>query len=1761
MKSLLKNFSTILLCVLCSNTIMANDNLKSLWKAYENAIEKGLVSTASNTLEQIKKTALEQKSYHDFYKAGLEYIQVNRNINWKRAQELEDAWKKEILDLDEPIVSFIAGSYHGTNEIVTVLKNKKEKLQREKNEKLWEFKRFSSQEVRILQDFISNDYEFILLNTYFENKNKSNSSKSLSDLFIQKFGETHPFNTLDYYWSNIANLKSKDLPKIEKYIEEHPGLAVTAMAENQILRIKQKQLNYKDSANSTDYLQLKEEAVRVQKFIKTLPEKEKLLLKYENYPNSLIRELTSKSINLSGDEEKLTIFLRNISGVNLTIKDSASNFVLKETIENKKKSFYIIDTLQYSLPKLKDGRYIFEVEENGKFLQEKIKDETELNIRSISLANQIVNGECLIYASDRISGKPLEDVEIEFLFVKNYDENNVKILGRKKLHLNALTTLPLDIYGKFLFNDRLCFRCRRLNEKSNYDYSNIVSFSKYQLESSKDRKIRQITLNNYVKLLLDVKAVRPGDKINFKAIVYKYSNQLRPSTVENAFPVEVLLIDSKGNTVAKQDLSTNQFGSVSGSFNIPSDHRRGEWCIAVCIDGTRESSEYFTVDDFKLPSYTIDFQEDKTPYKPGDTIPIKGKVTAYSGNSLSDAKLEYSVFTRGNVIKTGLVEIKKDRTFHFDFESSHKESSTYYNIKLKLTDGAGQSLEFSTSRTISDYLNISVELENKAEGICYKRESSKTSRWSNHQSLAILDDETARFKISLSSYNTILEDAITYSLKQNNKEIKSGKALSTNKLEIDMGNYPSGIYELMIKYKSGTKTLEFIKQDNNDSQIDKSIDFFVKINEKIKGGINSGINETDSGISFKLGSGDTPIWTLMTVYDINRKILKNEVLYLNGGEDACSVNTFSYCFEENWSSKVLLKLLCFKNGEYYSFEHEYDKTVQRLFKPLSISSFTDKCTAKTEYSVLIRCEKDSEILASIFDKSIEDIRKNNWSALQPLQYKISIFESVLCGSFSWSWNYSHSNDDILRVYAAEGAMSTKSLSQSMLCERTSISEDTSSDRVVSEEWLDYSEDGLESHESENQTTTIRKDFSTVLCFEPNLQTNSNGEALLNFKTSDKLSTFILALFAHDKNMNNAALRQSFIVSQNVIITLHEPSLLYDNDLYRLRASISNTSDENISGIVNLSSNNLVQKQNLELKAGVSKTVEFILSAANTENLDLKLVYNAKDSNGKSYSDGVYTKIPVYTSKQTITEAYSAILKPGMDRNKLIEDLEKQFVNTSHFGAELKERTVEEMLNEVLSENSIAKSDNVIDLVDALYACFYQNNISQACEKLSYTEKTHFLEKILLCQNSDGGFAWFKNMSSSTAVTMYVLKRLVMMPQIVTDRNILIRALKYLDSEYKEMEARPYWYGHISFEELIYIHSFFPEISTKALDRNKVRNYLLGKNSKDDLRHSSANLGNLHSKVIRACTLLNLYKSKNEEFVNNYIMFLTSYRLKKQIQRSINSLKEYAVEHKGTGDSKGLYAGLGAYYYPNLVMPFRAILTSEAYTHALVAQLLLSWNQIVEDAEAVKIAEGINLWLIIQKDTQKWSTKPEYIDACNSILSSSEAFLQTSIISLSKSVLKEFNEIKSSGNGFSIDRKYYKLNSRNEQIELSEGDKLEVGDKIIAKYNIHNDENRSFVLVTAPYPACFRPENQLSGHFSGGLRFLFNNIYYTSQAYREVMLDKIQYYFDVYPEENSSIEECFYVSQAGEFTTPVCEVESLYATHYRANSESWQFLSK
>ena len=434
---------------------------------------------------------------------------------------------------------------------------------------------------------------------------------------------------------------------------------------------------------------------------------------------------------------------------------------------------------------------------------------------------------------------------------------------------------------------------------------------------------------------------------------------------------------------------------------------------------------------------------------------------------------------------------------------------------------------------------------------------------------------------------------------------------------------------------------------------------------------------------------------------------------------------------------------------------------------------------------------------------------------------------------------------------------------------------------------------------------------------------------------------------------------------------------------------------------------------------------------------------------------------------------------------------------------------------------------------------------------------------------------------------------------------------------------PFWSGLLSWEQYMHVRSLYPEIGFEVSSETASGMIAVKENLKEFKTFASQYLtpsardgrglqGLILQKARRIATLLNLASSRDGKALASAwgITFGTGAKLRKSLEADVLSLVEYAVSHPS-----------GGWYYPDAVMPQRGLLENELYAHTILCDIFddESVRKVTPSAglpTPTALADGIRLWIMLQKETQDWDTDPAFVDAVGVVLRGGDSVLGTRVVSLTKTYRSEISGIKAAGNGFSIERRFYReipatsatsgpevtgeaassaslagggsfspaslasggtascpavtdVTSTASSLsgggrsaspdgrireEISEGTELAVGDKIIAEYRISSDENRSFVRLSAPREASFRPVDQLSRNYGWwlGIIRLDGSFSITPQGYRNVKSDRTEYYFDVYPEDKTVIREEMFVTQEGTFKAPVVTIESLYAPHYRAN---------
>ena len=1794
--------------------------LTELWSDWNAAVKQDRPKREAEILAEIRRQAEKKRLAWDFYDASRKYVETVSSRDWKLRDSLENGFGNDVGKFDEPIVSFAYRAEQSGAEpdsLFDYVQANARHLKAGHNSAFYNrvqvsrYTGFSGINASFLKHFLANDYEYALWTLLpYTSLSKTGEGKIYEALKDYE-GESYP---LSAYLEYLAIPEDKDGNRqtlgLQAFVDKYAGKAISMWAKSDILKLRFAAME-KDKASSASYESFCKECEAFEEERKNFRGDEaKVVSELGCVRNVLLRNLTEKHIGLDVEDGKIIISLKNLKSVHLTMGLSGGkDFVIDKKLDNEVRSFYLRDTLTVDIPELNDGDYMINAA-SGKDISNYI---TYSSAR-ISLASRADNRGVCIYAADYQTGEPIRSADIDL------KKNGKPVVSCKGFAFDGFTPLPEDMAAKMNGDTYYTMECSFVGKDGFLRKSEELSIGRWSPEkvSSSSAGTR---MQRRGEIFTDRGAYNPGDTVDFKVLIY-FTDGINAAEVSPAgAKYKVVLVNAEGHDVESVDLITNDFGSMSGWFVLPEGERNGDFTIRVVTDSETAVSKSIRVDEFVLPTFDVAFDDIDKQYFPGDEVVVTGKVTSYSGHPVASGKAVYEVGTYGSNVASGPLEMGSDGTFRIGFKAVDEDYRVLYRVSVRITDDTGETHEYNRPVYVSGSMNVNAELVNAVEGNLelIRNEApvaSPWARWPRYEQAVILKEDVASVKFTLNSMDGApAPGKISYDVRNDSgKLVLQAEAKSGTTESIDVKSFASGLYTLKAyasaksssgrEYKDST-TLKILLVREGDNVLDAPVrNLAVPVNTEVRDGGRA---------ELLFGASDgAPVWALAEVFDGKSGLLETRMVRLSGarGRDG-SLERLSFDYKKEYPDAIRVQIFYFKDSKSVSCDFEYHRVYSVRKLPLSFSSFEDKTWPGSSYTFTVKTLPGVECLAAVYDKSSETIRRNYWRTFElPRPGTRVVYVNACPGSVSGGSPFDGDlvlDEESVVAYGVSPKMFKTRAAMSPAMANLSVESAALEDRMDAGEPQESGDSGA--------MPDVRSEFANTLTFQPFLRSDDKGGISFTFNTSDKLSTYVVALYAHDAKMANAVLRREMMVTIPLKVNVVEPKCLYGTDKWNLSAAVSSVVEHDIRGTLTLrlfdgkdyealksagTAPLLVKSKRVTVPAGKSVNAMFEVSVPELgtdgklpENLGVSLVFVADEGEDVAFSDGLFVSIPVLAARQRITESHSAVLLAGMDKDAVIAGLRNQFVNGSGNDAEVNVISIIDMISDAVPSKVEPEGKDVLSLSEAMYV----RELSYSLKALARTEPVaqdgmsdgELFSKVFACHNADGGFAWFEGMKSSPVITAVLLERFAKMvaggyldgtASVASDaascadvNAVLSSAVRYLDKNQFASAGCPFWCGEISDEQYMYVRSMFPSVPFNvklpagkdvqeryAAFRKAAKAYLVP----DAARGLN---GYILAKVRRISILRNLASSKDGLALAKSwgLGFKVDKKLVKSVNADVVSLLEYAVDHKD-----------GGVYYPNLVMPFRGLLESEAYAHSMVCDLLsgyaadasvnaasfgckpLSSNDNVNVSEALRVADGIRLWLMLQKETQHWDSAPAFVDAVNSVMNGSPALKSTSVIVLSMSNSVDFSSVKASGNGFSVSRRFFRevVSASGDYVrkEISSGELLHVGDKIIAEYSIHNDENRSFVRLTVPREASLRPSNQLSGTYGWWMSPLRVNGLYSvvPQGYRNVKSAQTEYLFDSYPEENTTITEEFFVTQSGKFSAPVPVIESLYAPHYRAN---------
>ncbi|MCD6066996.1 MAG: hypothetical protein K0S33_1822 [Bacteroidetes bacterium] len=512
---------------------------------------------------------------------------------------------------------------------------------------------------------------------------------------------------------------------------------------------------------------------------------------------------------------------------------------------------------------------------------------------------------------------------------------------------------------------------------------------------------------------------RPGQTVHFKAIHLSgdgTSNKLLPNT-----QVYIQLRDVNYQTVTTQTLTTNEYGTVSGSFVIPQGLLNGNMNIM-----DNYGSTYFSVEEYKRPKFEATFEPVKGSYKLNEEVTVTGTAKAFAGYNIDGADVSYRVVRNvsypgwwywyrgyyGNTepveIMNGVMKSNDTGAFEIKFKAfpdpsvSKKEQPTYnYTVYADVTDLNGETHSAQTWINVG-YKSLNLSLSIPEETDIANAEKLRVST-TNLNGV----DEAAQGKITM------------YALNQPDRAFRERLWQEPDKKIIPKEEY----YKLFPydKYEDETNKYKWTKEKqvaefSFDTKTQKEIDWASRLKE-MKPGVyvleaickdkfgeevkdvryvtlystgNESIPEKEIDwlkvLKDKGEPGEKASYILASALkDLNYKleIEHGEVIVASLTQKA-SMKPVEITIEEGYRGNFVYYISFLKNNRFYS--HTQVVTVPYTNKELDISfeTFRNKLLPgqEEEWKMIIKNKKGeketAELLAAMYDASLDEFRSSSW---------------------------------------------------------------------------------------------------------------------------------------------------------------------------------------------------------------------------------------------------------------------------------------------------------------------------------------------------------------------------------------------------------------------------------------------------------------------------------------------------------------------------------------------------------------------------------------------------------------------------------------------------------------------------------------------------------------------------------------------------------------------------------------------------------------
>jgi TonB-dependent SusC/RagA subfamily outer membrane receptor len=824
-------------------------------------------------------------------------------------------------------------------------------------------------------------------------------------------------------------LKKAELLLAQASKESHPDYKIEAVKiYDNIIKINDKTNAAQSALQQKQNVVSKSLDIRLQKYSYN-KENTRAFINYKNIDSLKISfyKIDQKTLKKFSDSE---LIYKQDSLTAVIIK--VQNKIASQDYHLQNKNDYFEYTTEVLLPQLETGNYLVYFESDSGLKDKKAFAFETMTVSNLSiLASQGDNKENF-QILDRKTGKPLENVSIKssYYTIKTDSNGLASYIG----------------HNNHSYNDHIEFSLENDTILPNRNYIRYT-----QPYTANEHK----TLNAKVEFYLDRAIYRPGQTVYYKGIAIQKQENKTSIVANTSF--KIIVKDTNYQNLKEFEITTNEFGSFSGEFVLPKNGLTGNFNIyAGRPEGyTKEdihiknkpnesfwktvilesSGINFKVEEYKRPKFKVDFDPKKESFQVNQSIKVNGSAKAFAGSNISDAKVTYTVnrFTsyfrnyygqeQNETIATGETKTDASGKFVIEFKAEPSKNAIKeqlpvfnYRITADVTDING---ETHTSETIIKVgyhdLIVNASIPNRIE-TKNKNEVTLTSTNLNGEFLAAKGEIKLYFvapfrnkfkeqiwpkpeieTISASDFERLFPYEI--------REIKSDKTSETLLFskKIDTEKDKKIALDFISNYKSGNYKIVFSAKDTFNNSIESVSTFEIKQSkDKFNPGklftaeqINSNPKK-DGFVEVKLSSIIPDLYITANGNYGNQTYFEN-TYHLQNNEV-----TIKIPLKKEFENSIRLSFQSIFENEIFNEELNVVLQTEESKLELIVESFRNKIepgsTEKWSFKLKsTNAKTEAEVLASLYDSSLDQFTKRDWSILNinNYRYNTSNFKSGL----------------------------------------------------------------------------------------------------------------------------------------------------------------------------------------------------------------------------------------------------------------------------------------------------------------------------------------------------------------------------------------------------------------------------------------------------------------------------------------------------------------------------------------------------------------------------------------------------------------------------------------------------------------------------------------------------------------------------------------------------------------------------------------------